>query len=70
MNPEPKTPAPNDRKITDQMAALKRIRAAAAGVPVGWGPGDVIPSTARALERAGLVVVSRDRKTVFPAPKN
>lgn len=64
------TPAPNDRKIEDQMASLKRIRAAGGGgVPVGWGAGDIIPSTVRALERAGLVVVSPDRKTVFPAPK-
>lgn len=61
-------PAPNDRKIEDQMASLKRIRAAGSA-PVGWGAGQIIPSTVRALERAGLVIVSADRRTVFPAPK-
>lgn len=61
MNP----PAPNDNKIADQMAALKRVRETG-GMPVGWDDGQMPPSTARALERAGLVVINHATRTVHP----
>jgi len=60
--------APNDRKIADQLDWLARVRSSPAGVKLGWGDGELPPSTARALERAGLVRVDPAARTAFATP--
>lgn len=45
--------APNDPKITGQLAALSVLRAAGQMI-IGWDDGQITPMAARALVRAGL----------------
>ncbi len=54
----------NTEKIHRQVAALRELRLAPkATLPVGWEPGMVPPTTANALEKAQLAVISVDRLT-------
>lgn len=47
--------APNDAKIAKQLEELKRLRSAPdKSLPIGFGPGQIAPTTANALQKAGL----------------
>lgn len=53
--------SPNTGKINTQVDQLKRLRAAGSAV-VGWGDGEMPPTTANALLKAGLLVAPAGTK--------
>ncbi len=49
----------NTPKIDNQLAQLKRLRAAPdKTLPIGYEEGQIPPTTANALQRAGIAVIN------------